>query len=90
MFVEKTNVNALLDQVSKCLHVVKVRWFKMLSLRSSRLISFPLIGIHTNISYSRKDKPAAQILVQSFSWGEAIDAVADVYNGVRIMACDET
>jgi hypothetical protein len=30
----------------------------------------------------RKDKPIGQALNQSFSLGEALDAVADVYNGV--------
>jgi hypothetical protein len=45
--------------------------------------------MHANFSCSRKDKPAAQILAQSFSWGEAIDAVADVYNGVRMVAWNE-
>ena len=61
----------------------------MLSLRSSRLILFPRIGMQAKFSCSRKDKPAAQILAQSFSWGEAIDAVADVYNGVRMVAWNE-
>jgi hypothetical protein len=45
--------------------------------------------MHADFSCSRKDKPAAQILAQSFSWREAIDAVADVYNGVRIVAWSE-
>jgi len=30
----------------------------------------------------RKDKPVNQVFGQAFSWSEAIDAIADVYNGV--------
>jgi hypothetical protein len=30
----------------------------------------------------RKDKQVNQVFGQAFSWSEAIDAVADVYNGV--------
>jgi hypothetical protein len=45
--------------------------------------------MQANFSCSRKDKPAAQILAQSFSWGEVINAVADVYNGVRMETWNE-
>jgi hypothetical protein len=45
--------------------------------------------MQAKFSCSRKDKPAAQILAQSFSWGEVIDAVADVYNGVRMETWNE-
>lgn len=31
----------------------------------------------------RKDKPIGQTFDASFSWGGALDAIADVYNGVR-------
>jgi hypothetical protein len=30
----------------------------------------------------RKDKPINQVFGQVFSWGEALDAAADIYNGV--------
>ena len=35
----------------------------------------------TNNSF-RKDKPVSLIFGSGFSWSEAIDAAADVYNGV--------
>ena len=36
------------------------------------------------VSFSyRKDKPAGQMFSSGVSWSEAIDAAADVYNGVR-------
>ena len=31
---------------------------------------------------SRKDKPIGQVFDRGFSWTEALDAVADTYNGV--------
>ena len=31
---------------------------------------------------TRKDKPIGQSLEQSFSWNEALDSIADSYNGV--------
>ena len=31
----------------------------------------------------RKDKAAGQIFGPGFSWSEAVDAAADIYNGVR-------
>jgi hypothetical protein len=58
----------------------------MPSWKRSRFEVIPLIEKQANPSHSRKDKPAAQILAQSFSWGEALDAVADVYNGVCMIA----
>ena len=30
----------------------------------------------------RKDKPVGQILGSGFSWSEAVDAAAEIYNGV--------
>ena len=33
-------------------------------------------------SYFRKDKPVGLIFGTGFSWSEATDAAADVYNGV--------
>ncbi len=33
-------------------------------------------------NYFRKDKPVSLIFGSGFSWSEAIDAAADVYNGV--------
>ena len=33
-------------------------------------------------NYFRKDKPVGLIFGSGFSWSEAIDAAADVYNGV--------
>ena len=33
-------------------------------------------------NYFRKDKPVNTIFGSGFSWSEAIDATADVYNGV--------
>ena len=36
-------------------------------------------------SYFRKDKPVGQIFGSGFSWSEATDAAADVYNGVSIV-----
>ena len=36
------------------------------------------------VSFSRrKDKPVGQMFISEVSWSEAIDAAADVYNGVR-------
>ena len=32
--------------------------------------------------FHRKDKPAGQMFSSGFSWSEAADAAADVYNGV--------
>lgn len=32
----------------------------------------------------RKEKQVGQIFGQVFSWGDAIDAAADVYNGVSL------
>ena len=32
----------------------------------------------------RKDKPIGQFLNQPFTWSDAIDAAADVYNGVSL------
>lgn len=34
-------------------------------------------------AFSRKKKQVGQVFSQTFSWPEAIDAAADVYNGVR-------
>ena len=34
-------------------------------------------------SFLRKDKYAGQVFGSGFSWSEAADAVADIYNGVR-------
>ncbi len=39
------------------------------------------IGLELIITV-RKDKPAGQVFGQPFSWNDALDAVADVYNGV--------
>ena len=39
---------------------------------------------------SRKDKPVGQIFGAGLSWAEAIDAVADVYNGVSCLSCWRT
>lgn len=36
-------------------------------------------------AFSRKEKQVGQVFGQAFSWVEAIDAVADVYNGVRLL-----
>lgn len=33
-------------------------------------------------SFTRKDKAAGQIFGSVFSWSEAVDAAADIYNGV--------
>ena len=32
--------------------------------------------------FLRKDKHAGQVFGSGFSWSEAVDAVADIYNGV--------
>jgi hypothetical protein len=37
---------------------------------------------NTMLTLIRKDKQVNQVFGQAFSWSEAIDAVADVYNGV--------
>ena len=39
------------------------------------------INLYAN-SLPRKDKQVNQVFGQAFSWSEAIDAVADIYNGV--------
>lgn len=36
-------------------------------------------------SILRKDKYAGQVFGSGFSWSEAADAVADIYNGVNLM-----
>lgn len=36
-------------------------------------------------SFLRKDKVAGQVFGSGFSWSEAADAVADIYNGVFSM-----
>lgn len=33
--------------------------------------------------FRRKEKPLGNALDRPFSWNEALDAVADTYNGVR-------
>ena len=33
-------------------------------------------------SFIRKDKFAGQVFGSGFSWSEAVDAIADIYNGV--------
>ena len=34
----------------------------------------------------RKDKPIGQLLNQPFTWSDAFDAAADVYNGVSLQS----
>ena len=40
----------------------------------------PLLNVL--LIFFRKDKPTGQIFGSGFSWSEALDAVADIYNGV--------
>lgn len=42
----------------------------------------PFLKFLTANAINRKDKPINQVFGHAFSWSEAIDAVADVYNGV--------
>ena len=46
---------------------------------------YTTIRFRMRISSSvRKEKPAGQIFGSVFSWSEAIDAAADIYNGVSL------
>lgn len=42
------------------------------------------IGKNENNNFVRKDKPVGTTFGDSFVWSEAIDAAADVYNGVML------
>lgn len=47
-------------------------YVKFLQLKSIRL------------SYPRKGKPIGQVFGRGFSWDEALDSAADIYNGVSM------
>ena len=50
-------------------------------LEKEYVISIDLVE-NMMLIYPRKDKQVNQVFGQAFSWSEAIDAAADVYNGV--------
>lgn len=45
-------------------------------------VSFHMLQKTMCLIYYRKDKPLGNALDQPFSWNEALDAVAETYNGV--------
>lgn len=54
----------------------------MLFLRKSEFFRSAVSDRYANNNCSRKDKPIGQVFSQGFSFSEALDALADVYNGV--------
>lgn len=59
-------------------------------LRHSMFSGTWIVRLYSD-SDPRKDKPIGNTFGEGFSWSEAIDAVADIYNGVSSSAnyCDE-